>query len=54
MLDSNLGSILVPNLDLNLNLNLARILVLNLPGEQSLVRPLHGRIVVPAVPDHYI
>jgi hypothetical protein len=53
MLDSNLVSNLVPNLDLNLNLNLARILVLNLPGGQSLVRPLHGRIVVRAVPDHY-
>ena len=25
-----------------------------LPPRQSLGRPLHGRIAVPAVPDHYI
>jgi hypothetical protein len=25
-----------------------------LPGRQSPGRPLHGRIVVPAVPDHYM
>jgi hypothetical protein len=45
-LGSNLNQNLSLNLNLNLNLNLDRNPILNQPPEQSLPRPLHGRIVV--------
>ena len=57
-LASSLGSSPGTNLSLNLllflDLNLDLNLLGTLPGGQSLVRTLYGKIVVPAVPDHYI
>jgi hypothetical protein len=62
LLAANLVSELVSKLSLNLTLDLSLFINLNLslfpirllPGGQSLVRTLYGKIVVLAEPDHYI
>ena len=52
--EASFASKFVSDLRLNLNLDLSLFLLRQPPPEQSPVCHPHGRIVVPAVPDHHI